>query len=103
ARVTISVVAKQGNILGVARSRDAPVFGTDVSLQKARNAIVFSSPDAAAILEALPPAGYLEPDRGTPAELRRQDLGDYVTAARDFVGRDSLLADGAVAFTDRAI
>jgi uncharacterized protein GlcG (DUF336 family) len=36
ARVTISVVDTQGAILGIIRTRDAPVFGTDVSLQKAR-------------------------------------------------------------------
>jgi uncharacterized protein GlcG (DUF336 family) len=40
--VTVSVVDTNGTILGVARTPDAPVFGTDVSLQKARTATFFS-------------------------------------------------------------
>lgn len=50
ARVTISVVDTRGEVLGIVRSRDAPVFGADVSLQKARTAAFFSSSDAAAFL-----------------------------------------------------
>ena len=46
-------------ILGIARTRDAPVFGIDVSLQKARTAAFFSSAQAAAQLAALPDAVYL--------------------------------------------
>ncbi|MGH8565409.1 MAG: heme-binding protein [Gammaproteobacteria bacterium] len=60
-RVTLSVVDANGAILGVARTRDAPVFGIDVSLQKARTAAFFSSPDAAASLRGASPvlAGYV--------------------------------------------
>ena len=60
-RVTLSVVDVNGTILGIARTRDAPVFGIDVSLQKARAAAFFSSPDAAASLSAANAtlAGYL--------------------------------------------
>ncbi|MEY2721740.1 MAG: hypothetical protein RL597_1185, partial [Pseudomonadota bacterium] len=36
ARVSITVVDSQGEILGLVRTRDAPVFGIDVSVQKAR-------------------------------------------------------------------
>ncbi|MES0872788.1 GlcG/HbpS family heme-binding protein [Sinimarinibacterium thermocellulolyticum] len=103
ARVTISVVDTRGDILGIVRSRDAPVFGTDVSLQKARNAVLFSSSDAGAILRALPPAGYLMPDQATPAELRRVDIGRYVSDLQSFLGRPTALDDGAIAFTDRAV
>jgi len=46
AEVTASVVDLDGNILAVGRSPDAPVFGTDVSLQKARSAVFFSRPAA---------------------------------------------------------
>jgi uncharacterized protein GlcG (DUF336 family) len=46
AQVTVSVVDTDGNILGIARTPDAPVFGTDVSLQKARTAMFFSRPAA---------------------------------------------------------
>ncbi len=40
--VTVSVVDTSGNILGMARTRDAPIFGADVSLQKARTAAFYS-------------------------------------------------------------
>ena len=54
--VTVSVVDVDGTILGIARTPDAPVFGTDVSLQKARSSIFFSSPSAFNILPTLPPS-----------------------------------------------
>ena len=41
-QVTISVVDTSGKVLGVIRTPDAPIFGTDVSLQKARTAMVMS-------------------------------------------------------------
>src|SRR4030095_3089692 len=59
ARVTISGVDTQGEILCSARTRDAPVFGTDVSLQKARTAAFMSSSTAGTFLAALPNAKYL--------------------------------------------
>lgn len=86
ARVTLSMVDTQGTILGIARNRDAPVFGIDVSLQKARAAAFFSSPDAAASLSG---AG----------------LARYVTAAQNLVDpphRGVLFTDGT-AFSNRAI
>ena len=43
AQVTISVVDTHGAVLGMVRSPDAPIFGIDVSLQKARTAAFFSS------------------------------------------------------------
>ena len=58
ARVTIAVVDTNGAILGMVRSRDAPVFGADVSLQKARTAALFSSSSAATFLDGLPNANY---------------------------------------------
>ncbi len=48
AQVTVSVVDLNGNILAMARTPDAPVFGTDVSLQKARSAVFFSRTTAGA-------------------------------------------------------
>jgi uncharacterized protein GlcG (DUF336 family) len=50
ARVSIFIVDDLGNPLGFVRSQDAPVFGIDVSLQKARAAALFSSADAGAVL-----------------------------------------------------
>jgi uncharacterized protein GlcG (DUF336 family) len=59
AAVTISVVDVNGTILGVASTPDAPQFGVDVSLQKARSAAFLSNPAAAAALQADPSSvGY---------------------------------------------
>jgi uncharacterized protein GlcG (DUF336 family) len=100
AAVTISVVDSNGVTLGVARTRDAPIFGIDVSLQKARAAAFFSSPQAAAQLTALPDAVYLQ---GGLTALRNEPLGQYVTAMQSFTGLPNALADGQVAITSRTI
>ncbi|MBO9518446.1 MAG: heme-binding protein [Porphyrobacter sp.] len=50
AQVSISLVDTRGQVLGIVRSPDAPVFGIDVSLQKARTANFMSGPTAAAQL-----------------------------------------------------
>lgn len=60
AEVTISVVDRDGNLLGLVRTPDAPVFGTDVSLQKARTAAFFSRTDAAQRLDALGQSAYVD-------------------------------------------
>jgi uncharacterized protein GlcG (DUF336 family) len=100
ARVTITLVDSNGTILGIVRGRDAPIFGIDVSVQKARAAAFFSNPNAAAALTALPPAVYL--NQGLTV-LRAVPLGDYVTALRNFMGTPNALADGQVAFSNRAL
>ena len=99
ARVTISVVDSNGVILGIVRGRDAPVFGVDVSLQKARTAAFFSSATAATALNGVPPATYLD---GGLVVLRKEPLSQYVTSVRTFLGLPNALADGAIAFSDRA-
>jgi uncharacterized protein GlcG (DUF336 family) len=101
ARVTISVVDTSGVILGIARTRDAPVFGTDVSLQKARTAAFMSSSTAGSFLAALPNAKYITADP-TLAVTREIAIGDYVAALRTFLGDSSALGDGRIAYTDRA-
>lgn len=88
AEVSVSVVDSNGRILGVARTEDAPAFGIDVSLQKARTAAFFSNPAAGDQLTAAGSNGL-----GTA-------IGDYVTQVRAFVG-PTALADG-IAFSDRA-
>jgi len=80
ARVTIAVVDASGNVLGVFRQLDAPVFGFDVSVQKARTAAFFSNSSAAGLLTA---AGF----------------GAYVSRA----AADGLQLNGSIAFTDRAV
>lgn len=99
ARVSISVVDTNGIILGLVRSRDAPVFGTDVSLQKARTAAFFSSAAAATALGGVPAATYLA---GGLVVLRDEPPSQYVAAAQLFLGVPTALNDGAVAFSDRA-
>jgi uncharacterized protein GlcG (DUF336 family) len=88
----------------MARTRDAPVFGADVSLQKARTAAFFSSASAGDFLRSLPPTAYLNISNGALQDppVRTVDVGSYVTAAKDFLGNPNALDDGAVAFSDRA-
>ncbi|HFD12821.1 MAG TPA: hypothetical protein ENJ32_10195 [Crenotrichaceae bacterium] len=94
ARVTVSVVDVNGDVLGVARSDDAPIFGTDVSLQKARTAAFFSSADAGSALLAASDAIYL--GSGTTSSV-----AGYVDAVRNFIDDPDALT-GQIAFSDRA-
>ncbi len=50
-QATVSLVDTNGAVLGLVRSPDGPVFGVDVSLQKARTAAFFANPTAAAQLQ----------------------------------------------------
>ena len=52
AQVSMAVVDTNGAVLGLVRAPDAPIFGIDVSVQKARSAAFFSNPTAAAQLAA---------------------------------------------------
>jgi len=84
------------------RSRDAPVFGADVSLQKARTAAFFSSATAAAFLSALPDVSYLTTSDAGPAFSPPVVIDDYVTTLQAFVEDPDALTNGLVAFSDRA-
>ena len=99
--VTVSIVDTNGVVLAQARTRDGPIFGTDVSLQKARTATLFSSAAAAAALNGAPNAVYLNEKKPVPSGTEIV-IGDYVTAARSFLGSPTALADGAFAFADRS-
>lgn len=85
AQVSISVVDTHGVALGVVRGPDAPIFGIDVSLQKARTAAFFSNAAAATQLQGNTSAG----------------VPDYVSAVRTFLNNPAALT-GQYAFTDRA-
>jgi len=78
ARVSITVVDRNGAVLGIFRQQDAPVFGFDVSAQKARTAAFYSNANAAAL-------------------LRGAGQGAYV----DRAAADGLSLSGTVAFSDR--
>lgn len=79
AEVNISVVDVDGKVLGLFSTIDAPIFGFDVCVQKARTAAFFSNAVAA-------------------QRLRSAGFGRYVDAA----AKEGLRLDGSVAFTDRA-
>ena len=100
AQVSVSVVDTNGVVLAVARTRDAPIFGTDVSLQKARTAAFFSGSNAAADLTAAPDANYF--NATATAVVSSISLGQYVSDLRAFLGSPTALADGAFAFADRS-
>lgn len=85
AQVSISLVDTNGAVLGIVRAPDAPIFGTDVSLQKARTAMFLSSSVASASLLADPSA----------------DVQAFVGKGRTFLGDPTALT-GKTAFTDRA-
>lgn len=117
ARVTVSVVDTNGTTLGMARTRDGPVFGADVSLQKARTATFFSGtgkidgPSPADLLRGVPAPTYLAP-LADPSDLSQLSvltspsptIGDYVIALQEFLGvGDALESIGEViAFADRS-
>jgi uncharacterized protein GlcG (DUF336 family) len=86
AQMTISLVDTYGAVLGIVRGPDAPVFGTDVSLQKARTAAFFSNAQAASQLAA----------NANP------DVGAFLVKARTFFGSSTIFT-GQTAWTTRAI
>ena len=82
AEVNIAVVDTSGTVLGLFSTADAPIFGFDVSVQKARTAAFYSSASAANL-------------------LRTAESGKFARYA-DAAARDGLRLDGTYAFTDRA-
>lgn len=107
ARVTISVMDANGEVLALARTRDAPVFGTDVAVQKGRTAAFLSSASAAAVLQAAAPVEYFNggfiPAGFNLTVTGTADLGSYVTRTRTFLQRQTALGDGSLAVSDRAV
>ena len=93
AQVTLSIVDAQGVLLGLVRTLDAPIFGVDVSLQKARTAAAFSraGTDAALIAAGLG-ASYLQSSND-----QRHASVFFTSYAEDQI------FDGGRAFTGRAI
>ena len=97
AQVTISVVDQAGVILGIARTTDAPMFGTDVSLQKARTASFFSHLST-----------RTNNARGNLSTLNL--LGDYISSSTDsrhadvfFPSLGNTSFNSNIAFSARAI
>ncbi|MGD0102693.1 MAG: heme-binding protein [Rhodopila sp.] len=90
AKVTISVVDSNGTILGIVTQPDAPNFGIDVSLQKARTAYFMSSPQAGAIIAANAVSASPDPEPGA-----------YIAASQAFF-REPVFSEG-IAWSARAI
>ncbi len=104
AQVTVTIVDAEGQVLGQTRTPDAPVFGIDVSLQKARSAAFMSKQNAAANLEnpgVFPSIRLAANAINGLIPGHAYSVPDYVANMRAFVGPSSL-SDG-VAYTDRAI
>jgi uncharacterized protein GlcG (DUF336 family) len=91
AQVNVTIVDLDGNILAQARTPDAPIFGADVSRQKARTAVFFSRPDAAATIKAIT----------IPASTDTGTFANYISRSQSLVDT-SVFADG-VAWTELAI
>jgi len=112
AEVNITVVDTNGVVLGLFSTFDAPIFGFDVSVQKARAAVLLTTSSAATLLRNLQPnLPILSPDGRLPfydvtrgvVDFSRQrvplNIGQYVDAA----ARDGVRLDGNITFSDRAI
>ncbi|MEO8012276.1 MAG: heme-binding protein [Dokdonella sp.] len=108
ARVSVSVVDTTGTILAMARARDAPIFGIDVSLQKARTALLMSSSSAATDIRERNAVNYfnvnldLDGARANLFTVGTSIPGQYVDRLQAFLGLPNALTDGALAFTPRA-
>jgi uncharacterized protein GlcG (DUF336 family) len=95
AQVTVSVVDTESNILALARTPDAPVFGTDVSLQKARSALFMSRTTTAAELRAIGRQDLI------PGVLSIAPLSGYVAAMEQSVGAGAL--SNGIAYAERTV
>ncbi|MDX2034566.1 MAG: heme-binding protein [Blastocatellia bacterium] len=82
AEVNITVVDASGAVLGIFSTQDAPIFGFDVSAQKARTAAFFSGANAS-------------------AQIRAAEGGRFAPFA-DAALSDGIRLDGSVAFSNRA-
>ncbi len=122
AGIHLVIVDTNGDVVGAARTRDALNDAIDVNVQKARSALFFSSnrvrdladlpgpqyiapgpPSGAGPLAVLPDPPVLSPALVPVAASADEtiDIGNYVTAHRDFFGTNDVL-DGEVAFSTRA-
>jgi uncharacterized protein GlcG (DUF336 family) len=100
AQVTIAVVDTRGEILGAVRSPDAPLFGIDTAIQKARSVSFISSSYAAADLTS-----NTDPNSAAflgRAENQQQDIAGFVKATQQFLSNPSALT-GQTAFANRSI
>jgi uncharacterized protein GlcG (DUF336 family) len=98
AQVSITVVDTRGQILGLVRSPDAPIFGIDVSVQKARTAAFFSNRAAGNELANATRNPALAGGAGVPDP----NVRGFIAAARTFFN-DANAFDGRFAWGNRSI
>ena len=91
AQVNVTIVDLDGNVLAEARTPDAPIFGADVSRQKARTAVFFSRPDAASTINAIT----------IPTGSAAGTFSNYISRSQSLV-EPAVFADG-FAWTELAI
>lgn len=91
AQVNVTIVDLDGNVLAQARTPDAPIFGADVSRQKARTAVFFSRPDAASTIKAIT----------IPASTDTGTFADYITRSQSLV--ESSVFANDIAWSEVAI
>ncbi len=93
AQVSMSVVDTRGAVLGLVRGPDAPIFGADVSVQKARSTAFFSGSRVQAELGGVVTAGGA-------ADANVRDFGPRIT---QFFSAANGGFTGQFAVTNRAI
>jgi len=99
-RVTISIVDTNGEIIGVIRNLDAPVFGSDVSVQKARTTMLMSATDAGRYFSGITePAKYLENDFVSVRQT--VELDDYIDRSKALLGAQAF--ENGVAYSIRSV
>ena len=99
AQVSVAIVDTDGQLLGLLRTRDAPVFGTDVAVQKARSAVLFSSASAATALSSAGSVRYF--NSTATATTATVAFSDYLAAMQAQLGAGAL--DGSIAYSARAL
>ncbi|MGQ0676343.1 MAG: heme-binding protein [Rhodospirillales bacterium] len=106
-QVTVSVVDVNGVILGLARTPDAPVFGTDVSLQKARSAMVMSrgptlvGGSVASVLNTYNSAVATSLGKPVGQNALGVSIPGYAQTFKNFVYRTAL--DDGIAYSSRGL
>ncbi len=102
AEISVAIVDLDGNLLAMARTTDAPVFGADVSVQKARSVVYFSR---SGIGSAFNDVSNITTPPVTSSTLGLG--GPYTGTFADYVNDVSLgdptLFNSGIAFSDRAI
>lgn len=106
---TVVITDTNGVVLGIARTRDSLVDAIDVTTQKARTAAFFSGAYAASDIASATTANFLRADVDTATNTitltttSQSTPGDYIPKFRSFVGSNTALADGAIAYSNRAV